>query len=216
MTTTTTRARSHLADHLEGMQRLRARAQDIQLIAMKLAEPEHFAQQEQAVADDVATRNRERVQRWLRSELDGNPSPMPFDEILVDEDNAESLRDWERIKKAAAPAIAELQERQRLTTQALIEGEAGQPALVDAVLVENVPALTAEFAAAVLRARTLAARIEALRSHVADNKNFRLLEKIGRGFAEIIPEQSDLKAAGDYWAAYARALATNPHATVEP
>ncbi|HEX3430490.1 MAG TPA: hypothetical protein VHT03_06345 [Rhizomicrobium sp.] len=216
-TITVSRARSDLACHQEGMQRLRARAQDIQLIAMKLAEAEHFAKQEQAVADDVANRNRERVRRWLKSELDGNPTAVPFDEILDDEDNAAALRDWDRIKKAAAPAIAELQERQRLTTQALIEGETGQPALVDAVLVEQVPELERQFAAAIQYVRTIGARIEALRTHLASRKNYKLLERVGRGHAfDLIPERADLNVAADHWSRYANALAANPHATVEP
>ncbi|HTT84009.1 MAG TPA: hypothetical protein VMF67_11050 [Rhizomicrobium sp.] len=88
------------------MQRLRTRLQEYQLLAMKLNEPEQFEKQEQAFAPDVANRNRETVQQWLASQLSGgNPSDLPLEAIDVDGDHTERLRDWDKIKKALAPAL---------------------------------------------------------------------------------------------------------------
>jgi len=211
-------ARRALADHIAGIEALRADLQRYELVRDGLERPLRGVQDDVDDLEAVRRANNATVQDWVKGALAGGIDGISVRDLDMSslEGHEERARCWDRLRSTLKPAMDQLMAQSTAAAHHLAAMEARLPEYTAAVAAEEAGALRALFEQQLEAARLTGARLQALRAWLGDGKHYKLAERVPPGFTfELIPTQAEIAAAAARWDRYAGALNYNPRAPME-
>jgi len=211
-------ARQALADHIAGIEQLRADLGRYEIVRDGLERPLLGVQDDLDDLEAVRQTNNATVQSWLNGALAGDIAAINIRDIDTSslEGHEERARCWDRLRVTLKPAMDQLMAQSTAAAHHLAAMEARLPEYTAAVAAEEAGALRALFEQQLEAARLTGARLQALRAWLGDGKHYKLAERVPPGFTfELIPTQAEIAAAAARWDRYAGALNYNPRAPME-